>query len=90
VNKVQILLFCGCSLLLSAATAMLLYPQATISQKKLEYARTAQPMENLPDINLGADFGEMPVTVLVGYYIENPPQPSGGSTARHEQQFGGC
>jgi hypothetical protein len=89
-NKGQILLFCGCSLLLSAGAAILLYPHATVSQKTLEFARTPQPMENLPDINLGPNFGELPVTVLVGYYLENPPQASGGDTAKHEQQFGGC
>lgn len=89
-KKGQILLFCAGSLLLSAGAAMLLYPYATIPQKTLEYARTPQPMEKLPDINLGANFGELPVTVLVGYYLENPPHASGGDTAKHEQQFGGC
>lgn len=48
-------------------------------------------MENLPDINLGANFGELPVAVLVGYYIDNPPTHNTSSnTAEHEQQFGGC
>ncbi|MEJ2360548.1 MAG: hypothetical protein P8Z75_03840 [Gammaproteobacteria bacterium] len=89
-SKLQMLLFCGTCLLLSAGTALLLYPHATISQKKLEYAKTPQPMENLPDVNLGPNLGELPVTVLVGYYIDNPPKPSNDTTARHEEQFGGC
>lgn len=88
-NKFQILLFCGCCLLLSAGAALLLYPHATVSQKTLQFASTPQPMENLPDVDLGPNFGELPVTVLVGYYIENPPKPSGG-TVKHEEQFGGC
>lgn len=89
-NKLQILLFCASCLLLSAGAVLLLYPYATISQKTLAYARTPQPMENLPDINLGANFGALPVTVLVGYYIDNPPTASSSNTAEHEQQFGGC
>lgn len=89
-KKTQILLFCGSSLLLSAAAAMLLYPHATIPQKTLAFAGTPQPMENIPDINLGPNYGRLPVTVLVGYYLDNPPTASGGDTAKHEQQFGGC
>lgn len=89
-SKLQILLFCGACLLLSAGAVLLLYPHATISQQKLEYAKTPQPMEDLPDLNLGANFGELPVTVLVGYYIDNPPKPSYSTTAKHEEQFGGC
>ena len=89
-SKLQMLLFCATCLVLSAGTALLLYPHATMSQQELKYAKTAQPMQNLPDVNLGPEFGVLPVTVLVGYYIENPPQASGTATAQHEQQFGGC
>lgn len=89
-NKLQILLFCGSCLLLSFGAALLLYPHATIPQKTLQFAKTPQPMENLPDINLGPNFGSLPVTELVGYYIDHPPKPAAGGTPKHEQQFGGC
>lgn len=89
-SKIQILLFCGTCLLLSAGAVLLLYPHTTISQKKIEYAMTPQPMQNLPDVNLGPNFGELPVTVLVGYYIDNPPKPDSNTTTKHEEQFGGC
>lgn len=89
-SKLQMLIYCACCLLLSAGAVLLLYPHATISQQKVAYANTPQPMENLPDINLGPNFGELPVTVLVGYYIDNPPKPSNNTTAKHEEQFGGC
>lgn len=89
-NKLQMLLFCATCLLLSAGAALLLYPHATLSQKTLAYASKPQPMENLPDVNLGPNLGELPVTVLVGYYIDNPPKASSGNTAKHEEQFGGC
>jgi len=89
-SKIQILLFCGSCLLLSAGIAIVLFPHTTIPMQKIEYANTPQPMETMPDVNLGPDLGELPVTVLVGYYIENPPRENTGETARHEQQFGGC
>jgi hypothetical protein len=88
-NKLQILIFCGSSLLLSFGAAALLYPHATIPQKTLESAMKPQAMEDLPDINLGDNFGPVSVTDLVGYYIDHPPKPV-TSTAQREQQFGGC
>lgn len=89
-SKLQIVMFCVLCLFVSAGAAMLLYPHATISQQKIKYANTPQAMENLPDVNLGSNLGEIPVTVLVGYYIQNPPQAGNNETAKHEQQFGGC
>ena len=90
-KKLQILIFCGSSLLLSLGVAVLLYPHATIPQKTLEFSKTPQDMENVPDIDLGNNFGLVSVTELVGYYIDNPPQPATASSgAQHEQQFGGC
>lgn len=89
-SKLQMLLFCATCLLLSAGAALLLYPHATVSQKTLDYASKPQSMENLPDVNLGPNLGELPVTVLVGYYIDNPPKANTSDTAQHEQQFGGC
>ncbi len=88
-SKVQIMLFCAACLLLGLGGSALLFPYAAMPAAKLQYAHTPQPMESLPDIDLGSGFGQVPVTELVGYYIENPPKPSGG-TARHVQQFGGC
>lgn len=90
-NKVQILIFCSGSLLLSLLVAFLLYPHATIPQQTLEFSRTPQAMESLPDVNLGENFGSVSVTDLVGYYIDHPPQPAtAGAGTQHEQQFGGC
>lgn len=90
-NKLQILIFCGSSLLLSLVVALLLYPHATIPQQTLEFSKTPQAMESLPDVNLGENFGSVSVTDLVGYYIDHPPQPAAASAGtQHEQQFGGC
>mgnify|MGYP000002680479 CR=1 FL=1 len=90
-KKLKILIFCGSSLLLSLVVAILLYPHAQLSQKTLAFSQTPQAMEDIPDIDLGKNFGPVSVTDLVGYYIDNPPQPVAvGAGVRHEEQFGGC
>lgn len=88
-NKLEIALFCVLSLGLSLGVAAWLFPHAAMSQQRLQTLQTPQPMEELPDIDLGPDFGLVPVTELVGYYIESPPAADGGAALR-QQQFGGC
>ena len=88
-SKAQMMLYCSVCLLVSLGAAALLFPYAAMPKEKLAFAHSPQPMEALPDIDLGDGFGQVSVTELVGYYIENPPQPTGG-TAKHVDQFGGC
>lgn len=89
-TRAQILLFCGACLLLGLGGSALLFPYAAVPAKTLKMARTPQPMQDLPDINLGPNFGRLPVTELVGYYLDHPPQPKAGGVIQQEQQFGGC
>lgn len=89
-SKMQILLFCTISLVLSLGAAVMLFPYAAMSHDRMQLVATPQPMENLPDIDLGPNFGHVPVTELVGYYIENPPVPQSGGSVARQQQFGGC
>jgi hypothetical protein len=91
----QIWLFCTGSLAVSLGLAAVIYPYAALDDATLEMARTPQPMEALPDVDLGPDFGLLPVTELMGYYIENPPpEPNAalkdGASAPQRQHFGGC
>lgn len=90
-TKPQIILFCAGSLAVSLGLAAVIYPFAVVDRETLEMARTPQPMEILPDVDVGQDFGRLPVTELMGYYIENPPEaPKGGTPAPERQHFGGC
>ncbi|ESQ16172.1 MAG: hypothetical protein N838_06540 [Thiohalocapsa sp. PB-PSB1] len=85
------LLFCTGSLAASLGLAAVLYPYAIVDRDIVDRARKAQPMETLPDVDLGEDFGQLPVVELMGYYIDNPPQDSGTHAAKPEQtHFGGC
>jgi hypothetical protein len=87
----QILLFCSGSLAATLALAAALYPFAVVDPETFERSRAPQAMEVLPDIDLGPDFGRLPVVELMGYYMENPPQPARREDTRPTQQhFGGC
>lgn len=87
----QMLLFCSGSLAVSLALSAIIFPFSTVDRETMEMARTPQPMEVLPDVDVGPDFGRLPVTELMGYYIENPPEvPSAGAPPREQQHFGGC
>lgn len=89
-TKAQMLMFCAACLLLSFGAGAILYPYATISPQALAASKKPQPMQNLPDVDLGPNYGVVPVTELVGYYIEHPPAPPGSGAPRHQEQFGGC
>lgn len=90
-KPLRIVLFCAASLLVSLGVAVWVFPHAALSESSLKHAQTPQAMEALPDVDLGPDFGTVPVTDLMGYYIEHPPQPSGANAAAAVgQHFGGC
>lgn len=90
-TRLQIALFCFASLLASAGAAALLFPVTTLSEHAVVSARTPQPMELLPDVDLGPDFGTLPVVELVGYYLDNPPSPEeAGARTERRRHFGGC
>jgi hypothetical protein len=94
-NTPQIWLFCTGSLAVSLGLAAVIYPYAVVDRETLEMARTPQPMETLPDVDVGPDFGLLPVTELMGYYIENPPPAPNktskdGASAPRQRHFGGC
>lgn len=87
----QIILFCTASLAVSLGLAAVLYPYAVVDENTIEMTRTPQAMELLPDVDVGPDFGRLPVVELMGYYIENPPQATSAQAPTPERQhFGGC
>ena len=87
----QVVLFCVGSLAASLGLAAVLYPYAVVDQAVIDAASVPQPMETLPDVDVGPDFGVLPVVELMGYFLENPPQSTGTDTPEPERQhFGGC
>lgn len=48
------------------------------------------PMEEFDLVDLGSDYGELPVIELIGYYLENPPPAATAGAASKKKHFGGC
>lgn len=91
-NTIRITLFCVASLLGCLGLAVLLYPEARLSEEILAANRAAQPMESFDLVIDAGDFGPVTVIELMAYYLENPPQPEvqGGAAQPPKRHFGGC
>lgn len=88
--KREIVLFWVGAIGIALAASTVLYRYAAVPVSTLTASHSAQPMEQIPDLNLGA-YGKVAVTDLVGYYIDHPPAPKGASPdASAEHHFGGC
>jgi len=88
-RTVQIVLFCAAALVGSAGLSALLFPYAALSEEAASAAVTPQPMESFGVVDLGPEYGLVPVIELMGYFLENPPE-AGALPERPRTQFGGC
>ncbi|MCW8882034.1 hypothetical protein [Sedimenticola selenatireducens] len=85
----EIVVFNVLSVLVTLGISAVLFSYAAIPEEKRLAASQPKPMEDFADVDLGADFGQIPVVDLVGYYLENPPVKATGS-APVKRHFGGC
>jgi len=83
------LIFCGGSLAVCLLIAAVAFPFAARSKAEVELAKSLVDAEQLGQINLG-DFGDVAVSELVTYYMENPPAPVAAGTAPKKVRFEGC
>jgi hypothetical protein len=88
-------IFCIGALATSVALAALGFRLAALPREALDRSATPVRAETLPDIELGGGFGKVPVTELVGYYLENPPDTLRGRAhpvpeRAAPKRFGGC
>lgn len=86
----SILFFCIASLAGVVIVCALLFPHVSMSRAEAEAARTPVPMEEFDLVDLGRDYGELPVIELIGYYLENPPPAATAGAASKKKHFGGC
>lgn len=87
------LIFCGAALAVTVAVSAAGFSLAARPRQAVEAETKPAPAQSLPDIDLGGGFGKVSVIELLGYYIENPPAPKGGSggdAAPAVKRFGGC
>ena len=88
--RLPILSFCIASLAGVVIVCAVLFPYASMSHAEAEAAGTPVPMEEFDLVDLGSDFGELPVIDLIGYYLENPPRVTTIGAAPKKKHFGGC
>ena len=89
--RLPILSFCIASLAGVVIVCAVLFPYASMSHAEAEAARTPVPMEEFDLVDLGDDYGELPVVELIGYYLENPPPVAAATgAAPKKKHFGGC
>lgn len=83
------LIFCGGSLGLCLLIAVVAFPYAALSDAKATSAKSVVDAEELGTMNLG-DFGDVAVSDMVSYYLENPPAPIASGAAPKKVRFEGC
>lgn len=89
-NKTN-LLFCTGLVLASLGIFWFAFPFAAMAPKKVAFANTPQPAENLGTVNVGEGFGSVSVSDLMDYYIKNPPAPpKPGVLMAPKIHIGGC
>ena len=89
-TRLQMVCFCILALAGTVGVCAALFPHASLSRAEAEAARTPLPMEEFDLIDLGEDYGPLTVFELVGFYLDNPPQPETVATVSRKKHFGGC
>ena len=89
-TRVQVLLFCILSLAGTLAVCAALFPHASLTPAEAAAARDPRPMEDFDLLDLGRDYGALSVFELVGYYLDNPPEPAAVEAVKRKKHFGGC
>lgn len=84
-------IFCSAGIVLATLACTVGYSLAALPAETLRTAKAPVPPETLPDIDIPG-FGRVSVLDMMGYYMDNPPAPAGGSgtSAPAAQRFGGC
>ncbi len=85
----EIVIFNLFSLLATLGISAALFSSASVPEETRLSASQPQPVEAFGDVDLGPDYGEIPVFELVEYYLENPPVKS-TAAAPVQRHFGGC
>lgn len=83
------LIFCGGSLGACLLIAVAAFPFAALSKADVTSANSLIDAEELGMMNLG-EFGDVAVTDMITYYMENPPVPVAAGAAPKKVRFEGC
>ncbi len=83
------LIFCGGSIGACLLIAVVAFPFAALSKADVTSANSLIDAEELGTMNLG-EFGDVAVSDMVTYYMENPPAPIAAGAAPKKVRFEGC
>jgi len=86
----RIVIFNVLSLVITLGLCVLLFQMTAMSDEAVQAAKVPLSAEEFEDVDLGEDYGPMSVIELMGYYMENPPQPPEAGQVEQKQHFGGC
>ncbi len=89
-TKIQSIVFCILSLALTVGVFAWLFPYAAMSESQAQSVSEPATMEEFDLIDLGDDYGQLTIYELVGYFLENPPEPETAATVSRKKHFGGC
>ncbi|MCW2306651.1 hypothetical protein [Rhodobium gokarnense] len=85
------LIFCVGALAAALVLSVVGFQFAAMPQDAVAAANTPVTAEEMGVVELGDGFGELAVTDLMDYYLENPPvSDAGASDTVPERRFGGC
>ena len=83
------LIFCCGAVGVCILIAVAAFPLAALSNAQMASANSVVPAEDLGIMDLG-DFGQVTVSDLVSYYMDNPPEPAAAGAAPKKIRFEGC
>lgn len=85
------LIFCALSVIAAIVLSVIGYGFAALPDDVVAATRTPQPAAEMGMVDIGDGFGEVAVSDLLDFYIENPPVKSETASAEPpERRFGGC
>jgi len=85
-------IFCALAVVAAVALSVFGYQVAALSDDEVAAAKTPVAAEEMGVVDIGDGYGEMAVSELMDFYIQNPPVKATGAAqaAEPERRFGGC
>jgi len=85
----EVIIFNSISLAITIGLSVMFYPSASVSGETSTALNTPLSAEEFEDMDLGPDYGKVPVLELMEFYMEFPPAKKAVEGAKREH-FGGC
>ncbi len=85
------LIFCALSVVAAIVLSVIGYGIAALPDDVVAATKSPQPAEDMGLVDIGDGYGEVAVSDLLDFYLENPPvKTETAVSAPPERRFGGC